>query len=105
MSRKPAVARRCLCMLRTIVCLKVEPALGAAFSTACPKPTSLRPVFAALLCTVLFSISITCGHRSAQLIGGTEAYFWRLSLAALLLGARAYVLGIGVGGAAFPLFF
>jgi drug/metabolite transporter (DMT)-like permease len=75
------------------------------FSTACPEPTSLRAVFAALLCTVLFSISITCGHRSAKLIGGTEANFWRLSLAALLLGAWAYAFGIGVAGAAFPLFF
>jgi drug/metabolite transporter (DMT)-like permease len=62
-------------------------------------------VFAALLCTILFSISITCGHRSAKLIGGTEANFWRLTLAAVLLGVWAYVFGIGVGGAAFPLFF
>ena len=62
-------------------------------------------VFAALLCTLLFSISITCGHRSAKLIGGTEANFWRLTLAALLLGGWAYALGIGVGGAALPLFF
>ena len=38
-------------------------------------------MFAALLCTLLFSISITCGHRSAKLIGGTEANFWRLTLA------------------------
>ena len=84
---------------------RIEPARTAAFSTAWPEPTSLRPVFAALLCTVLFSISITCGHRSAKLIGGTEANFWRLSLAALLLGAWAYAFGIGVGGAAFSLFF
>jgi ABC-type amino acid transport system permease subunit len=62
-------------------------------------------VFAALLCTLLFSISITCGHRSAKLIGGTEANFWRLTLAALLLGVWAYTFGIGLGGAAFPLFF
>jgi drug/metabolite transporter (DMT)-like permease len=62
-------------------------------------------VFAALLCTFLFSISITCGHRSAKLIGGTEANFWRLTPAALLLGVWAYAFGIGLGGAAFPLFF
>lgn len=62
-------------------------------------------MFAALLCTILFSVSITCGHRSAKLIGGTEANFWRLTLAALLLGVWAYAFGIGLGGAAFPLFF
>jgi drug/metabolite transporter (DMT)-like permease len=62
-------------------------------------------VFAALLCTLLFSISITCGHRSAKLIGGTEANFWRLSLAALLLGVWSYAGGLGAHGAAFPLFF
>ena len=64
----------------------------------------MRGVFAALLCTILFSVSITCGHRSAKLIGGTEANFWRLTLAALLLGVWAYVFGVGMGGAAFPLF-
>jgi drug/metabolite transporter (DMT)-like permease len=62
-------------------------------------------VFAALLCTLLFSISITCGHRSAKLIGGTEANFWRVTLAGLLLGVWAYGFGIGLDSAAFPLFF
>lgn len=62
-------------------------------------------MFAALLCTLLFSISITCGHRSAKLIGGTEANFWRLSVAGVCLGIWAYAFGIGVGGQAFPLFF
>ena len=62
-------------------------------------------MFAALLCTLLFSISITCGHRSAKLIGGTEANFWRLTLAGLLLGVWAYAFGIGLNSAAFPLFF
>ena len=36
-------------------------------------------MFAAFLTTILFSISVVCGHRSAKLIGGTEANFWRLS--------------------------
>ena len=62
-------------------------------------------MFAALLCTLLFSISIACGHRSAKLIGGTEANFWRLSLAGLLLGVWAFAFGLGVNSAAFPLFF
>ncbi len=48
---------------------------------------------------------MACGHRSAKLIGGTEANFWRLSLAGLALGVWAYAFGVGLGGAAFPLFF
>ena len=62
-------------------------------------------MFAALLCTLLFSLSITCGHRSAKLIGGTEANFWRLSVAGLCLGIWAYAFGVGTRGEAFPLFF
>jgi drug/metabolite transporter (DMT)-like permease len=65
----------------------------------------VRLVFAALLCTILFSVSITCGHRSAKLIGGTEANFWRLTLGAVLLGVWSCALGIGMRGAAFELFF
>jgi drug/metabolite transporter (DMT)-like permease len=65
----------------------------------------VRSVFAALLCTILFSVSITCGHRSAKLIGGTAANFWRLALSGLLLGVWSYALGIGASGAAFPMFF
>jgi drug/metabolite transporter (DMT)-like permease len=62
-------------------------------------------VFAAFLTTILFSISVVCGHRSARLIGGTEANFWRLAFATLLLGIWAYGFGIGLAGAAFPIFF
>ncbi len=62
-------------------------------------------MFAALLCTLLFSISITCGHRSAKLIGGTEANFWRLTVSGTLLGVWAYGFGIGINSAAFELFF
>jgi len=57
------------------------------------------------LCTILFSISALCGHRSAKLIGGTEANFWRLTSAVVLLGIWAYGWGIGLSGIAFPLFF
>jgi drug/metabolite transporter (DMT)-like permease len=62
-------------------------------------------VFAAFLTTILFSISIVCGHRSAKLIGGTEANFWRLTCAVIFLGTWSYGFGIGLGGQAFPLFF
>ena len=61
-------------------------------------------MFAAFLTTILFSISVVCGHRSAKLIGGTEANFWRLTLATLTLGVWSYALGIGLSGNAFPLF-
>jgi len=61
-------------------------------------------VLAACLTTVLFSISAICGHRSARLIGGTEANFWRLTLAALLLAIWSYGFGIGLSGDAFPVF-
>src|ERR1035441_10175784 len=95
----------CFRILRTFLDLRAGTTPAAVFSTGRPEPTNVRPVFAALLCTLLFSISIACGHRSAKLIGGTEANFWRLTLAGLLLGVWAYGFGIGLGGAAFPLFF
>ena len=63
-----------------------------------------RAVFAAFLATVLFTISVTCGPRTAKLIGGVEANFWRLALATLFLGLWAYLGGAGVGGDAFPMF-
>jgi len=62
-------------------------------------------VFPAFLTTILFSISVVCGHRSAKLIGGTEANFWRLTVATFLLGIWAYTHGIGLSGDAFPIFF
>src|SRR5256885_16635156 len=61
-------------------------------------------MLAAFLTTILFSISVVCGHRSAKLIGGTEANFWRLACATLFLSIWAYGFGIGLGGAAFPVF-
>lgn len=61
-------------------------------------------MLAAFLTTVLFSISAVCGHRSAKLIGGTEANFWRAALATLLLAAWSHTFGKGLAGAAFPAF-
>jgi drug/metabolite transporter (DMT)-like permease len=61
-------------------------------------------VLAAFLTTVLFSISAVCGQRSAKLIGGTEANFWRAALATLLLAAWSNTFGKGLAGAAFPAF-
>ncbi len=62
-------------------------------------------MLAAFLTTVLFSISAVCGNRAAKLLGGTEANFWRLCFAAVLLAMYAHVFGQGLHGAAWPTFF
>src|SRR3954462_15187573 len=59
----------------------------------------------AFLATVLFSISAICGNRASKLLGGTEANFWRLAFAALLLGLYAHLFGPGLTGSAFLIFF
>lgn len=61
-------------------------------------------MFAAFLATFLFSISVISGHRTAKLIGGVEANFWRLTFATLFLSVWAFTGGAGVSGAGFPLF-
>lgn len=61
-------------------------------------------MFPAFLATLLFSISVISGHRTAKLIGGVEANFWRLAFATFFLGAWAFTGGLGVNGAGFPLF-
>jgi drug/metabolite transporter (DMT)-like permease len=61
-------------------------------------------MFAALLTTLLFSISAICGHRTSTRLGGVEANFWRICGAILSLALWANTLGTGTGGAAFPLF-
>ncbi len=87
------------------MCLVVLSIWPAQLSTPAARPIKLRPVLAAFLTTILFSISVVCGHRSAKLIGGTEANFWRLTMATLLLGVWSYGFGIGLAGSAFPVFF
>lgn len=57
------------------------------------------------LTTICFSISVICGHRSARLIGGSEANFWRLAFASVFLGIWAFAWGTGLAGETFPLFF
>lgn len=61
-------------------------------------------MFPAFLTTILFSMSAVCGNRSAKLLGGTEANFWRMCFAALLLGLYGEVFGAGLAGSAFPIF-
>ncbi|MEI7729291.1 MAG: hypothetical protein WCO56_06950 [Verrucomicrobiota bacterium] len=46
-------------------------------------------MFGAILATLCFSISVVAATRSARLMGGTEANFWRLTLACLFLGIVA----------------
>lgn len=61
-------------------------------------------MFAAFCATMLFCLSAISATRTARVLGGTEANFWRLSLAALLLGLYAFTIGGGTAGAAFPIF-
>jgi drug/metabolite transporter (DMT)-like permease len=61
-------------------------------------------MFAAFLTTIFFSISVICGHRSAKLIGGSEANFWRLAFATCFLAIWAFGWGQGLSGETFPIF-
>jgi drug/metabolite transporter (DMT)-like permease len=61
-------------------------------------------VLPSLLTTLFFAISVLCATQSAKLIGGTEANFWRLSLATVFLALWAHLFGQGLSGASFPLF-
>ena len=62
-------------------------------------------MFAAFFTTILFSISAVCGNRAGKLLGGTEANFWRLVIAAAVLALYSHIIGAGVNGAAFVTFF
>jgi len=59
---------------------------------------------AALLTTLLFSVSAICGHRTATRLGGVEANFWRIVGAAVFLAFWANCFGTGTTGKAFSLF-
>jgi drug/metabolite transporter (DMT)-like permease len=61
-------------------------------------------MLAALLSTLLFSISAICGQRSAKQIGGVEANFWRICVAAAFLGIWANFFGTKMKGEALPIF-
>lgn len=62
-------------------------------------------MLAAFLTTILFSTSAVCGNRTAKLLGGTEANFARLCVAAILLAIYGHTLGGGIAGSAFWIFF
>lgn len=65
---------------------------------------TLRAVLFAALTTVFFSVSAVSATRTAHLIGGTEANFWRLSMATVFLAVLAHVFGQGHGGSVFHIF-
>ncbi len=62
-------------------------------------------MIAALIASILFAGSITCGHRAAQVFGSAAANFWRLVIATGLLGLWAFTGSIGLGGAGLTFFF
>lgn len=59
----------------------------------------------ALSTTILFSLSAVCGQRSTRLLGGAEANFWRIWIAAVVLGLWAHLVGQGFSGHGLPMFF
>jgi drug/metabolite transporter (DMT)-like permease len=61
-------------------------------------------VLPAFLTTLLFATSVVCATRSAILLGGTEANFWRLAVATALLAVWAHTFGQGLSGDSFALF-
>jgi drug/metabolite transporter (DMT)-like permease len=61
-------------------------------------------MLAALLTTLLLSISAICGQRSAQQIGAIEANFWRICAAAIFLALWANFFGSRMNGEALPIF-
>lgn len=56
-----------------------------------PTPYPCAPMFAALLCTLLFSLSAVTARRTTHYLGGTEANFARLIIAPLVLSAIAFL--------------
>lgn len=62
-------------------------------------------MFAAVLTTLFFSVSAVAANRTSRILGGAEANFWRLLIAALFLSVLANIYGHGLEGPALGLFF
>lgn len=58
----------------------------------------------AFLTTILFSVSAVSANRLAQVLGGTAANFYRITVAAFLLALWAHIFGAGLSGPGFPIF-
>ena len=54
--------------------------------------------------TLFFAGNAIFANRSAKLLGSTVANFWRLLVAALILGVWAHLAGLGLGGVALKWF-
>ena len=61
-------------------------------------------MIAALATLLCFAVTPVFARRAALLLGSLQANFWRLLVAAVLLGAWAHLCGGGVGGRAFGWF-
>lgn len=59
-------------------------------------------MFAAVLTTLLFSLSAIFGRRVSQRLSGTQANLGRLILAAIILGFWSHLIGAGIHVRAFP---
>jgi drug/metabolite transporter (DMT)-like permease len=62
-------------------------------------------MFAALLTTIFFSLSVIFAARSSRILGGPVANLGRICLAAVLLAVWAHGFGEGLRGASLPWFF
>ncbi len=60
---------------------------------------------AAILATILFSLSAVSGKRLSHHLSGVQINFWRFLLSAFLLGAYAHMFGPGLGGGALSVYF
>jgi drug/metabolite transporter (DMT)-like permease len=60
---------------------------------------------AAILATILFSLSAVSGKRLSHYLTAVEANLIRFIISAILLGAYSSFYGIGLGGGAFVMFF
>lgn len=61
-------------------------------------------MIAALGTLVFFAVTPVFANRAAHLLGSLKANFWRLAVAAVLLGAWAHFAGGGISGRALPWF-
>src|ERR1700677_1608513 len=62
-------------------------------------------MFASLLTTIFFSLSVIFAARSSRILGGPVANLGRICLAAVLLAIWAHFFGAGLRGASLPWFF
>ena len=62
-------------------------------------------MFAAFLTTFFFSVSAVTATRLTKFFASAEANLWRLLVATMFLGVFSHTVGIGLSGAAMPMFF